>query len=169
MRLCACCPGRLRATLGGPLCSLDVALCFDSVSAGFPDRYNRLGTEATGFQVLRWHCHNAHAVEVAGLSRLPCLITTPHPSAGRYPFAIAGGIRSRFAVGFPVPCGAFVATLGGPLRGLECCSVFRQRCRWMSRQMQRSAPCSRLPESDSLEPGRSKALIVVLVTPATRI
>ena len=25
---------------------------------------NRLGTEATGFQVLRWHCHNAHAVEV---------------------------------------------------------------------------------------------------------
>jgi len=34
---------------------------------------------------------------------------------------------------------------------------------------QRSAPCSQLPESDSLEPGRIKALIVVLVTPATRI
>ena len=44
---------------------------------------------------------------VAGLSRPPCLITTPHPSAGRYPFAVASGVRSRFAVGFPIPCGAF--------------------------------------------------------------
>ena len=45
---------------------------------------------------------------VAGLSRPPCLITTPHPSAGRYPFAVASGVRSRFAVGFPIPCGAFL-------------------------------------------------------------
>ena len=33
----------------------------------------------------------------------------PHPSAGRYPFAVASGVRSRFAAGFLVPCGAFGA------------------------------------------------------------
>jgi len=51
---------------------------------------------------------NAHAVEVAGLSRLPCWIHHS-PPVGR---AISVRRRkrpgSRFAAGFPVPCGVML-------------------------------------------------------------
>lgn len=57
---------------------------------------------ASAFEVLQdaeW------LVIVAGLSRLSCSITTPHPSAGRYPFAVASGAdRDLRSVSRPVRC-----------------------------------------------------------------
>ena len=101
----------------------------------------------------------------AGLSRPPCLITTPHPSAGRYPFAVASGVRSRFAVGFPARA---VRLLALPFDKAGCLSytwqvgvlqrLVRQLARFSRRAEDESNGFLRLAATEwALRPGFSQS------------
>ena len=123
------------------------------ISSFHPSRIGRISPQPAG------HCDrvspnpdNAHAVEVAGLSRLSCLNHHSQP-VGR---AISVCRRKRRQIAicgrFPDPVRCVIVAVAG---------LISLRTRY--RPPQRSAPCC------APEDSRGKALIVGLVTPATRI